>query len=343
MQPSAVVKEIEPSPVGRRENYFGAVAPASHHGLIWAVGRKGRIIRSEDHGRNWAIQSSPVSTVHLQDIDAWDGHSAVVVGDQRTVLVTYDAGVTWDLKKIPARVYGEQLLRVRVEEGTDRAWVAGAMGSVLLTEDRGATWRMMHPEEDLSWNGVTVASDGAVWVVGEFGRMSRSSDRGATWVEVAAGAQQSLMDLAFGARTVDGEADVRPGVAVGLAGTVLVTGNGGEDWAPVEGVTPYHIYDVAWDEERFVAVGDGGQLLASDPTGRRWKAGKLGRNNDFWYTKVIPLKAVPLGGLYLAAGANLGISQNGQWEPFVSISTEVGEEKEVPLASGGKVAVWASE
>jgi photosystem II stability/assembly factor-like uncharacterized protein len=321
VKPSATVEEIKPSPFGRRVNYLGAAAPAIDGSVLWAVGRKGRIIRSDDHGRNWEIQNSPVAVVHLQDIDTWDEQSAVVAGDLGTLLVTRDGGANWQQRKLPLREYGEQFTRVKAESDSDRAWVVGAMGSVFLSEDRGESWRMVHPEEDLSWNGVDVTSDGVVWVVGEFGRMSRSRDLGENWEEVNAGIEQSLMDINF--------ADTRLGVAVGLGGTLVVTSDGGENWSPHDAGTGMHINDITWDGERFVAVGGGGILLTSGADGLNWNAGKLGSDNSLWYTAIVPVAAPPPGGKYLAAGANLGIWQDSDWQIFLHMREEsaVGEVK----------------
>ena len=321
VKPTALVQEIEPSPFGRRVNYLGAAAPATDGSVLWAVGRKGLIIRSNDHGSNWEIQNSPVSNVHLQDIDTWDTQSAVVAGDQGTLLVTRDGGGDWQQRELPVREYGEQCTRVKVEPDSDRAWVVGAMGSVFLSEDRGDSWRMVHPEEDLSWNGIDITADGVVWVVGEFGRMSRSRDLGETWEEVYAGIEQSLMDIVF--------ADTQLGVAAGLAGTLLVTSDGGENWLPRDSGTEMHINDIAWDGERFVAVGGGGILLTSDANGFNWNAGKLGEDNSLWYTEIAPVTAPSTGGKYLAAGANLGIWDNEDWQLFTQMQQEsaMGEDQ----------------
>ncbi|MCU7801723.1 MAG: glycosyl hydrolase [Candidatus Thiodiazotropha sp. (ex Lucinoma borealis)] len=314
VHPSATVNDIKPSPFGKRENYFGVVAPSSDGKLIWAVGRKGRIIRTDDGGNNWVIQQTPVSHVHLQDIDTWDERSAIVVGDLGTVMVTSDGGVTWQSKDLQLRQFGEQLMQVVVDKTDGRAWIAGAMGSVFVSDDHGESWRITHPEEDLSWNSVSIAPGGTVWLVGEFGRISRSDDQGMSWQQIEAGAEQSLMDIAFSDNTL--------GVAVGLAGTLLVTEDGGETWSSITGITDNHIYDVSWDGHQFVAVGDGGILLTSDSSGRDWQAGKLGAENSLWYTAIVPLSDGSSDRQYLAAGANLGIHQNDRWIPYTQMRKE---------------------
>ena len=83
-----------------------------------------------------------------------------------------------------------------------------------------------------------------------------------------------------------------------------------------------HINYIAWDGERFVAVGGGGILLTSGADGRNWNAGKLGSDNSLWYTAIVPVAAPPPGGKYLAAGANLGIWQDSDWQIFLQMREE---------------------
>ncbi len=303
VKPGAVVDDIEPSPFGRRENYLGVVAPNPDGSVLWATGRRGRIIRSDDGGATWRIQATPVATEHLQDIAVWSQERALVVGDQGVVLTTDDGGQTWRRVEIQTREFGEQLLRAYVQPDGGRAWIVGTMGSVFVSDDQGATWRMTHEEEDLAWNGITVTPDGVVWVVGEFGRMSRSRDGGVTWEQIDSGAEQSLMAVVF--------ADANTGVAVGLAGTLLVTTDGGDEWEQVETGIETHLFDVAWDGMRFYTVGEAGVLLTASGNPSGWNIGTLGAENSLWY-----MKAVPVAGKLIASGANIGVSVDGAWHPF---------------------------
>lgn len=302
-KPTAVVNDIEPSPFGRRENYLGVAVPKPDGSILWAVGRKGRVIRSDDAGKSWKIQTTPVANIHLQDIAAWDERSALVAGDQGVVLTTGDSGATWTRVTVPIREFGEQLIRAFVEPDRGRGWMIGTMGSVFVSDDRGSTWRMTHDEEDLAWNGITVAPDGTVWIVGEFGRISRSRDGGTTWEQIDSAADQSLMAIAF--------SDTQHGAAVGLAGTILVTRDGGDTWSSVDTGVETHLFDIVWDGSRFYAVGDAGVLLTSEGNPSRWQSGRLGQDNSLWYTKVVPVH-----GRLIASGANLGFSSDGVWHQF---------------------------
>jgi photosystem II stability/assembly factor-like uncharacterized protein len=304
VKPTVTVPEYTPTLFEYRDHYYGVVSPDQDHSVIWAVGNNGRVIRSDNAGKDWHIQDT--GTKHdLQSISAWDSDSAIVVGDLATVLTTDDGGESWS--KVPIEVYefGDQLLQVFVDSASGQAWISGTMGTVIRSSDRGKTWSMAHEQEDLAWNDVTVAPDGSVWVVGEFGRMQRSRDDGASWQEVEApAAGSSLMAMAF--------SDQQHGFAVGLSGIVVHTSDSGDSWSLVEDVTQAHFFDVSWDGQQFVAVGDNGVMANFSAKGELLQAGRIHPDNSLWYTQITPLSAAS----YLIAGYNLGIYSGKNWNVY---------------------------
>jgi len=304
VKPTVTIPAYTPTLFGYRDHYYGVAAPDSDQQVIWAVGNDGRVIRSDDAGKDWRIQNTP--TKHdLQAIAAWDSDSAVVVGDLATVLTTDDAGESWNVVPIEIYEFGDQLLQVYIDSATGQAWLSGTMGTVMKSDDRGKTWSMVHPQEDLAWNGITVAPDGDVWVVGEFGRMQRSPDHGASWQEVEAPASgSSLMSIAF--------SDQQHGIAVGLSGVVVCTEDGGHSWSRVENVTQAHFFDVIWDGQQFVAVGDSGILANFSAGGQVLQVGRIHPDNSLWYTQITPFSKAA----YLIAGANLGLHRGENWNVY---------------------------
>ena len=304
VKPTVTVPDYTPTMFAYRDLYYGVISPDTDKQVIWAVGNNGRIIRSDNAGKDWRIQET--ATKHdLQAIAAWDSKSAIVVGDLSTVLTTDDGGESWTMVPIQVYEFGDQLLQVYVDSTTGRAWLSGTMGTVMKSDDRGKTWSMAHPQDDLAWNGITVAGDGSVWVVGEFGRMQRSADDGASWQEVEAPTSgSSLMSIAF--------SDHEHGIAVGLSGGVVYTGDGGQSWSRVEDVTQAHFFDVIWDGQQFVAVGDSGILANFSEDGQVHQVGRIHPDNSLWYTQVTPFSAAT----YLIAGANLGLHSGENWNVY---------------------------
>jgi len=308
--PTVRIDPVKPSPFGYRNAFYGVSLPGADGGadpIVWAAGTQGRVVRSEDGGRTWAIQETP-TTYHLQDISAWDAQAALVAGDHGTILRTEDGGRTWQQVQVELHEWSRQLLQVYAEPGTGRAWITGGYGAVLRSDDRGRTWRRVHAEEDVAWNDIVRAPDGTVWIVGEFGRVKRSIDDGASWEEVAADGGISLMALAF--------ADAEHGLAVGLSGTVLRTLDGGASWDLVESGLSEHLFDVIWDGERYLAVGDHGRYASAGLRGEDWEESILARNYFNWHTKIA---AAGARGYYLA-GADLGRLDGGAWRTFEQTS-----------------------
>jgi photosystem II stability/assembly factor-like uncharacterized protein len=302
VKPTVKVEQVERFPFERRDAFYSVAALDDKEQSVCAVGSYGKVIRTDDGGVNWVIQETPTEN-HLQSVAAWDRQTLVAIGDKNTVLVTRDAGKHWEKVEVPSFPFGGQLLRARVDAESGRAWVAGSMGVVLGSEDRGLTWNMKHSEEDVSWNDIAVGPGDTVWVVGEFGSVEYSEDNGESWNRVTVPTEASLNAIDF--------SDDRHGAIVGLSGTVLVTADGGLSWELAESGMQTHLYSLLWDGRAYHAVGDDGMILSADARGQEWKAGKLSPANFAWYTGI-----ARAGDSYYISGADVGVYSDGKWTPF---------------------------
>lgn len=300
--PVVHVKKIEEFPFERRDCLYSSVVLDDKGQSLCIVGSYGKVLRSEDGGATWAIQKTPTKA-HLQKVVAWNKDSLLAIGDNATVMITKDAGKSWNSVKVPTHERGDVLLTAYLEPD-GRAWVAGNMGMVLVSDDKGASWRMVHPPEDISWNGIAVTKGRNVWLVGEAGKVQRSRDDGRTWEKVTVPTDVSLNAIAF--------ADESRGVMVGLSGVILSTANGGKSWQAVTSGVQTHLYGLFWDGQSYSAVGDAGVIVTADAEGRAWKAGKLDPNNFGWYTAI-----AKAGDVYIVSGAGAGVYSKGKWFPFI--------------------------
>ena len=301
VKPEVSVPKYTPTMFGLRDHYYSVVSPGENKQIIWAVGNEGRVIRSEDAGKQWRIQETGTKA-NLQSIAAWDSSSAIVIGDLATVLITGDSGKAWAHIAVKTYQYGDQFLKVYIDHDKGNAWLSGTMSTVMLSKDRGKTWHLVHKAEDIAWNDITVAPDGSVWVVGEFGRMQRSRDEGTTWEEVKAPTSgSSLMSIAF--------SDSRHGIAVGLSGIVVTTEDGGAHWSRVPAVTHAHLFDILWDGQEFLAVGANGVFAGFSPDGHIRKVSRIHPDNSGWYTQINRYANDD----YLIAGTNLGLRNKKGW------------------------------
>lgn len=266
--------ESVPAPVlGARDAFYGVATPAPS--VLWAVGRGGKIVRSDDGGMSWQAQRSGTSA-NLQSIVAWDAQRAIAVGNDATMLSTEDGGRTWrSAAGLPKEGAGHKLLRAR-RSGDRSAFVVGEFGTILMTPDAGRSWASLGVEQDVAWNDVAVSGD-TVLVVGEFGKIRRSADGGRSWVDVASPIQRSLTAVNIGP---DGTA-----VAVGLEGALLVSEDGGRGWRSVDSGTREHLFDLVRPEGGgWVAVGDKGVIVRQVAGG--WRSARVAEDSYAWFTEV---------------------------------------------------------
>lgn len=287
IKPKPVGKALARPMVERGDAFYGmAMLP---DGRMWAVGTDGKILHSDDAGNAWHLQR----TTHretLQDIAAWDARRAVAVGNEGIILATADGGMTWKSARAPRSAISNKLMRVQASQD-GRAWAVGSGGVLLRSLDYGNSWRSAAPGEDSAWNGI--AFDGVRGcVVGEFGRIRVTRDDGEHWTSVTSPAKQSLMSVRM---RDDGHA-----VAVGLRGTVLVSGDAGASWKQAASATEEDLFDVAWDGSQWIAVGDKGVVLLSGADATAWRATRFDAMDRGWYTRVLTH-----AGKYYAAGSRL--------------------------------------
>ncbi len=188
----------------------------------WAVGHWGAIMHSADGGETWTLQrrdtsvDRPLFSVYFADA----GHG-LAVGLWSLLLATADGGKTWNEVKLPAPPEGGKPDRnlFAVFANRDGAiFIAAEKGTVLRSEDRGATWSYLNTGYKGSfWTGCAL-KDGTLLVGGLRGTIYRSANNGRTWNAASSGTQSSITGL------VEEGAKV---YAVGLDGVHLVSSDGG--------------------------------------------------------------------------------------------------------------------
>jgi photosystem II stability/assembly factor-like uncharacterized protein len=180
--------------------------------------------------------------------------------------------------------------------GASRAWVAGDNGLLLNTEDAGVTWHTVDTGTPARLRAVAIAEKGHVFVAGDEGVFRASSDNGLTWQVVSApnvvftgvaphhdgsgallttasgdiyhyrGGVLSLAagGLASGLNAISVSMDGQIAVAVGDAGAMLISTDGGERWRDRPSGTTRSLRDI-WligdDGKQLYAIGDGGVMV----------------------------------------------------------------------------------
>ena len=299
IRPQATGLELPSLLIDVRDRFYGVAAPDET--ALWLVGGDGKIIHSTDEGATWARQDAGVPD-DLQDIAAWDAQRALIVGNDGVILRTSDGGTTWT--RVEPVIEGFRPAKLmRVKTGADGFAVAvGEYGTVLITGDFGAGWRLGRPQQDVTLIAVAIAGD-HVWAAGEYGTLFASADRGASFEEAPKPLEMTVNAIAF--------ADPQRGVAAGLAGTVAVTADGGQTWSAVDTGTLEHLFDVAWTNGSWLAAGDKGVFIRGTAAGeltRTWGPGEI---DYMWHTELLPR-----GEAVFVSGGNAGVLRGDVWTEF---------------------------
>ncbi|RQT15734.1 glycosyl hydrolase [Burkholderia contaminans] len=175
----------------------------------------------------------------------------------------------------------------------------GANGIVLLSDNRGATYRQAKSVPVSSTlTSVSFIDARTGWAVGHWGAILKTTDGGETW-EVQRLVTSEDRPL-FGVHFID----ANHGVAVGLWSLILVTDDGGKTWTKREAVLPngkksdlnlFGLFSNGNGE--IFATAEKGQLLISRDKGNTWESVETGYKGSFWCGVALPNGVLVVGGL----------------------------------------------
>lgn len=193
----------------------------------YAVGHWGAILRSDDGGEHWAQQrlaleeDRPLFAVHF-----FDEQHGVAVGLWSLVLVTQDGGKTWTPQTLPPPPGGRKAdlnLLSLFADARGRVYAPAERGMVLVSEDRGHSWRYLSTGYTGSFWAGAALPDGTLVVGGLRGSIYRSGDGGQHWEAADGGGGKS---------SITGFVAHPAGLlAFGLDGAQLLSKDGGRSFA----------------------------------------------------------------------------------------------------------------
>ncbi len=194
----------------------------------YAVGEDGTVLRSDDGGASWiGLSSGSITNLTLlQEVEP----NTVVVGGMCTVRESTDGGATFH--RLPVNET-EQNCATKIAAvsflNPTTGFIEQSDGSVLLTKDGGQT---LEPKTSVPLNGagaaqmlfVSPAVGFAIVSSGAGGKIYRTTDGAGSWTQVGSSGQP-LYDMTFVSSTL--------AYAVGGAGTLLHSTDGGATWSPL--------------------------------------------------------------------------------------------------------------
>ncbi|QEG41813.1 YCF48-related protein [Roseimaritima ulvae] len=196
----------------------------------WAVGDRGVILASNSGGDHWESQHSPTDAT-LFDVQFVNARRGLAVGgyyssDTQTsrgvVLTTANGGRTW--QRLDTDLPLLRSLRVQADGSILAAgdFSTVHMASVFLSDDGGRTWLAANAPQIGRTQCLTGPADGPTTVLGSDGMVHQ-------FATVLQGGTAVLADANL--RSLHGEAQIR--VAVGTAGTLYISDDGGQRWTTI--------------------------------------------------------------------------------------------------------------
>ncbi|WP_205754798.1 YCF48-related protein [Azoarcus sp. DD4] len=226
-----------------------------------AVGDRGVILLSDDHGRAWRQAARVPLDATLTAVSFVDDRYGWAVGHWGAILHTEDGGDTWTTQRIDTDE-DRPLFSVRFLD-RQRGVAVGLWSLMLRTVDGGRTWTevsLPSPEgRRADANLMHIFSDrsGALYAVGERGSVFRSRDGGDSWTAHATGYRGTFWS---GTALDDGAL-----IVAGMRGSLYRSVDQGAHWMAISTGSGSSITDVVQIGGKVFAVAlDGVTLESSD-------------------------------------------------------------------------------
>lgn len=177
-----------------------------------------------------------------------------------------------------------------------RIVAVGDRGYIVVSDDRGKTWRRAKAPEEPLLTAVDFLDERRGLAVGHDSAILASADGGDTWTQQFAAASEGrpLMDVAF----------LKPdlAIAIGAYGAYYESADGGRTWTARKVIADDRHLNalVRLGEGRLLILGEAGTILASDDWGRNWKPLES------------PYKGSFFGGLVADGGAVIAFGMRGR-------------------------------
>lgn len=186
-------------------------------GQGWAVGHSGIILATDDGGRSWKKQMDGIEGARITasgaeteaekrdarflldegadkplfNIARIDNERVLVVGSYGLAFETLDGGENWKSIKyqlpnpMGAHLYG-------IEVKGDTVFIAGEMGTIIRSRNKGATYEKLNSPYDGSFFGLCMLSSENIIVYGLKGHAYTSSDGGESWEKSSIASEASI-------------------------------------------------------------------------------------------------------------------------------------------------------
>jgi photosystem II stability/assembly factor-like uncharacterized protein len=262
--PAYVAEVVNPELAG------GLSVPGANALLLW--GSDGTILRSED-GAHWSHATTPTVVDLAHVATNATGTMLVAVGAQGVVLLSRDAGRSWQAAR---NATTDTDLKSVVHHGPSNTWIAaGTNGRILRSQDDGKSWGLVQSNLTLEFQTLAVdPQTQRILIGGEHGALGYSTDAGQSW-------QLTMIAMPDPATPIT--AFHRFGkllLATSALGRFLTSADDAQSWDLLQSSSHAYFTDAAFDPEHdaIVLTGHNGDVLRSADGGATWQSAEL--SND---------------------------------------------------------------
>jgi len=217
-------------------------------GNVYFINTEGVITRTASVGSNSNLWGA-----------TYGKNTYVAVGAGRSIYTSSDGG-SWIAHSIPnASTY---IYDVTYSEESGKFAATGDGGTVVLSND-ATDWQDVSPGLNAELNGIAYAN-GYIITVGRYGTIFVSNNDGKSWIRPSAPTSEDLRGVVYG----NGYYIIAGGESEGYA----LISQDPERWDTLVPIAENWIWDIAFGDGVFVAVGQGGTIVYSKtPPYRKWE------------------------------------------------------------------------
>ncbi len=265
---SAVFSSLQAQTWQRIAPDLFAVQQVSPNVLI-AVGSYGLVMRSEDAGNSWRLQSTE-SNSRLSALYFFDSQKGLAAGDSGAIFTTSDGGESWQRAASPTGATIQGL--AFADKGFGIASTADS--ALLLSVDYGRSWEIVLGNLPQAFGSLYSLQDSVFYALssGLPGRIYRSADSAKTWEVVYTDSTHAFYDMDFaGVTGLVAGGGVRPNAQADDRAIILRTTDWGKTWErPMLPGTDFELrsIDASPDGSRAIAGGRRATTTSGAPSNR---------------------------------------------------------------------------
>lgn len=178
-------------------------------GAGFALGEGGAVLQMSSDEQKWKRAALPVRYLMFDGLFT-DDLNGVIVGAGGSILMTADAGLSWEKSSI----FGtpEAKLAAVFFINPKNGWTVGANGKIFQTVNGGKIWREQKSNVTKDLTDIYFKNTAEGWAIGDEGAILYTMTAGNVWTTINSNARHRLEKIFF-----NGE----KGWAVGFGGTIL--------------------------------------------------------------------------------------------------------------------------